>query len=97
MTDLVEGLYRLLWSDYNGPVNLGNPYEMSVLDFARLIIGLTGSRSQITFRPLPVDDPQVRQPDISLARRVLGWQPQVSLEDGLGQTIAYFRDTLKHG
>ncbi len=97
VTDLVEGLHRLLWSDYNGPVNLGNPYEMSVLDFARLIIGLTGSRSQITFRPLPVDDPQVRQPDISLARRVLGWQPQVSLEDGLGQTIAYFRDTLKHG
>ena len=97
VTDLVEGLYRLLWSDYNGPVNLGNPYEMSVLDFARLIIGLTGSRSQITFRPLPVDDPQVRQPDISLARRVLGWQPQVSLEDGLGQTIAYFRDMLKHG
>lgn len=96
VTDLIEGLCRLLWSDYTGPVNLGNPHEMSVLDFAKLIIGLTGSRSQIAFRPLPVDDPQVRQPDISLARRVLGWQPQVSLEDGLGQTIAYFRDKLEH-
>lgn len=96
VTDLIEGLCRLLWSDYTGPVNLGNPHEMSVLDFARLIIGLTGSRSQIAFRPLPVDDPQVRQPDISLAWRVLGWQPQVSLEDGLGQTIAYFRDKLEH-
>lgn len=96
VTDLIEGLCRLLWSDYTGPVNLGNPHEMSVLDFARLIIGLTGSRSQIAFRPLPVDDPQVRQPDISLAWRVLGWQPQVSLEDGLGRTIAYFRDKLEH-
>ncbi len=96
VTDLIEGLCRLLWSDYTGPVNLGNPHEMSVLDFARLIIGLTSSRSQIAFRPLPVDDPQVRQPDISLAWRVLGWQPQVSLEDGLGRTIAYFRDKLEH-
>ena len=96
VTDLIEGLCRLLWSDYTGPVNIGNPHEMSVLDFARLIIGLTSSRSQIAFRPLPVDDPQVRQPDISLAWRVLGWQPQVSLEDGLGRTIAYFRDKLEH-
>ena len=96
VTDLVEGICRLLRSDYDGPVNLGNPQEMSVLDFARLIIALTGSRSQIAFRPLPVDDPQVRQPDISLARRVLEWEPQVPLEEGLGQTIAHFRDKLEH-
>ena len=97
VTDLVEGICRLLRSDYDGPVNLGNPQEMSVLDFAKLIISLTGSRSRIAFRPLPADDPQVRQPDIRLARRVLEWQPQVPLETGLRQTIAYFRDRLEHG
>jgi dTDP-glucose 4,6-dehydratase len=96
VTDLVEGICRLLRSDYDGPVNLGNPQEMSVLDFAKLIISLTGSRSRIAFRPLPADDPQVRQPDIRLAWRVLEWQPQVSLETGLRQTIAYFRDRLEH-
>ena len=96
VADLVEGICRLLRSDYDGPVNLGNPQEMSVLDFAKLIIALTGSRSRIAFRPLPADDPQVRQPDIRLARRVLEWQPQVPLETGLGQTIAYFRDRLEH-
>ncbi len=96
VTDLVEGICRLLRSDYDGPVNLGNPQEMSVLDFAKLIISLTGSRSRIAFRPLPADDPQVRQPDIRLARRVLEWQPQVPLETGLRQTIAYFRDRLDH-
>ena len=96
VTDLVEGICRLLRSDYDGPVNLGNPQEMSVLDFAKLIIALTGSRSRIAFRPLPADDPQVRQPDIRLARRVLEWQPQVPLETGLRQTIAYFRDRLEH-
>ena len=96
VTDLVEGICRLLRSNYDGPVNLGNPQEMSVLDFAKLIIALTGSQSQIAFRPLPADDPQVRQPDIRLARRVLEWQPQVPLETGLRQTIAYFRDRLEH-
>ena len=96
VTDLVEGICRLLRSDYDGPVNLGNPQEMSVLDFAKLVISLTGSRSRIAFRPLPADDPQVRQPDIRLARRVLEWQPQVPLETGLRQTIAYFRDRLEH-
>ncbi len=96
VADLVEGICRLLRSDYDGPVNLGNPQEMSVLDFAKLIIALTGSRSRIAFRPLPADDPQVRQPDIRLARRVLEWQPQVPLEIGLRQTIAYFRDRLEH-
>jgi dTDP-glucose 4,6-dehydratase len=94
VNDLVEGIVRLLRSDYDGPVNIGNPREMSVLDFARLIIRLTGSRSQVAFKPLPVDDPKVRQPDIALARKLLGWEPQVSLEDGLRETIAYFRQRL---
>ena len=94
MTDLVEGILRLLRSDYDGPVNVGNPQELSVLDFAHRIIALTGSRSQITFRPLPVDDPRVRQPDIALARRLLGWEPRVVLDDGLQATIRYFREKV---
>ncbi len=88
--DLVEGIVRLLRSDHTGPMNLGNPKEMSVLEFAELILALTGSRSEIVFRPLPVDDPRVRQPDISLARRILDWEPKVRVEDGLKRTIAYF-------
>jgi len=94
VTDLVEGLIRLLRSDYDGPVNLGNPQELSVLECARKIIALTGSRSQLAFKPLPVDDPKVRQPDIGLARRLLGWEPRVSFEDGLKETIDYFREKL---
>jgi dTDP-glucose 4,6-dehydratase len=89
--DLIEGIWRLLRSDYADPMNIGNPAEMTVLEFARQIIRLTGSRSEIVFRPLPVDDPKVRQPDISLARRVLGWEPKVPLERGLASTIEYFR------
>jgi len=95
VTDLVEGLIRLLRSDYDGPVNLGNPRELSVLECARKIIALTGSRSQLAFKPLPVDDPKVRQPDIGLARRLLGWEPRVSFEDGLKETIDYFREKLE--
>jgi dTDP-glucose 4,6-dehydratase len=72
-------------------MNIGNPAEMTILQFAREIIRLTGSRSEIVFHPLPVDDPKVRQPDISLARRVLGWEPAVPLERGLARTIEYFR------
>jgi dTDP-glucose 4,6-dehydratase len=94
VTDLVEGILRLLRSEYDGPVNIGNPQELSVLEFAHRIISLTGSRSQITFRPLPVDDPRVRQPDIGLAHRLLGWEPRVSLEDGLRETIHYFREKV---
>jgi dTDP-glucose 4,6-dehydratase len=95
VSDLVEGLVRLLRSDYTGPVNIGNPRELTVLEFARVIIHLTRSKSQITFKPLPVDDPKQRQPDITLARRVLNnWEPRVSLEDGLRQTIAYFQDKV---
>lgn len=93
--DLIEGIVRLLRSDYDGPVNLGNPQEMSVLQFAHLIFALTGSKSEIVFCPLPVDDPRVRQPDIGLARRLLGWEPRVPLEEGLNKTIAYFREKLK--
>ncbi len=98
VSDLVEGIYKLLMSDETDPVNLGNPREMTILEFARTIIDLTGSSSQITFvRPEDArirDDPKVRQPDISKARRVLGWEPQVLLEEGLKNTIEWFRDRV---
>jgi dTDP-glucose 4,6-dehydratase len=92
--DLVRGIQRLLEADYHLPVNLGNPHEMTVLDFAKKIIELTGSSSKIMFNPLPQDDPQVRQPDISKARELLGWEPEVTLEEGLKKTIQYFRERL---
>ncbi|MDQ7041238.1 MAG: SDR family oxidoreductase [Rhodothermus sp.] len=92
--DLVEGIYRLLMSNYVGPVNIGNPEEISILEFAREIIELTGSKSEIIFKPLPADDPKVRQPDISLARRVLGWEPKVSRREGLRRTLEYFKQRL---
>ena len=95
--DLVEGIVRLLRSDCTQPVNLGNPHELSVRAFAETIIRLTGSSSPIAFEPLPVDDPKVRQPDVSVARRTLDWEPRVSLEDGLSKTIAYFREKLEVG
>jgi dTDP-glucose 4,6-dehydratase len=94
VSDLVEGMVRLLRSDYTEPVNCGNPTEVSILEFANRIKALTGSASEIVFRPLPVDDPKIRQPDIGLARRLLGWEPRVSLEEGLGRTIEYFRQAL---
>jgi dTDP-glucose 4,6-dehydratase len=89
--DLVEGIYRLLLSGEHQPVNIGNPEEMTILDFALTIRRLVGSRSEVEYRELPMDDPKTRQPDISVARRVLGWEPRVSLEDGLARTIEYFR------
>ncbi len=94
--DLVEGLRKLLVSDHHLPVNLGNPYEMTVLDFAKKVLELTGSKSSIIFRPLPQDDPQVRQPDISKANEILGWEPRVSLDEGLTRTIQYFRERLRN-
>jgi len=97
VSDLVEGIARLLRSDYSGPVNCGNPNETTILEFARRIKALTGSSSEIVFRPLPVDDPKVRQPDITRARKLLGWEPTVSLEDGLRRTIEYFRPALGLG
>ena len=91
VSDLVDGIYRLLVSDVNEPVNIGNPNEMAIGDFARKIIELTGSKSDVVFERLPVDDPKVRQPDIERARRLLGWEPRVLLADGLRQTIDFFR------
>jgi len=92
--DLVEGIWRLLMSDLVEPCNVGNPHEMTILQFAETIRAAVGSASPIVFKPLPVDDPQTRQPDIALARRRLGWEPRVSLEEGLESTIAYFRSVL---
>jgi dTDP-glucose 4,6-dehydratase len=89
--DLIEGIYRLLLSDHVDPVNIGNPAEMTVLDFAREIIRITGTDSEIVFKPLPVDDPKVRQPDITKAREILGWEPKVTLAQGLEPTIEFFR------
>jgi dTDP-glucose 4,6-dehydratase len=91
VSDLIEGIYRLLLSQETEPVNIGNPAELSVLDFARTIQRLTGTRSEIVFQPLPVDDPRVRQPDIAKAKTKLQWEPRVKLEDGLMRTIEYFR------
>jgi dTDP-glucose 4,6-dehydratase len=94
VTDLVEGIYRLLESDLHDPCNVGNPAEMTVLQFAERIRTLTGSQSEIVFRELPVDDPKTRQPDITQARARLGWEPVVALDEGLGRTIDYFRREL---
>jgi dTDP-glucose 4,6-dehydratase len=96
VSDLIDGIYRLLLSSETLPVNIGNPAELSVLEFAREIQRLTGTQSEIAFRPLPVDDPRVRQPDISKARERLRWEPTVALEDGLKRTIEYFK-TLGQG
>lgn len=91
VADLIEGIYRLALSNEHEPVNLGNPREMTVLEFARLILKLTGGNSPIVHKPLPVDDPKIRQPNIDKAKRILQWEPAVSLEEGLAATIEYFR------
>jgi dTDP-glucose 4,6-dehydratase len=91
VSDLVDGLFRLMQSEERFPVNLGNPRELTILQFAEEIRRLTGSPSQIVFQPLPEDDPKQRKPDISKARRLLGWEPAVSLEEGLMATVYYFR------
>jgi len=90
ISDQVEGVVRLLYSDEHEPVNLGNPEELTVLELARQIIELAGSKSKIVFKPLPTDDPKVRQPDVTKAERVLGWRPRVSREEGLRRTLEYF-------
>ena len=95
--DLVAGIQKLLQSNENLPVNIGNPHEMTVLEFAKKVIEITGSKSAIVYKPLPQDDPQVRQPDITKAKRVLGWEPKVGLEQGLARTIEYFREKLQKG
>ena len=91
VSDLVDGIYRLLQSDETLPTNIGNPSEMTILEFAKTVLELTGSRSEISFQDLPQDDPKVRQPDIGKAREVLGWEPKVALLDGLRVTLDYFR------
>jgi dTDP-glucose 4,6-dehydratase len=91
VTDLVDGIIRLMESNINDPVNIGNPQEMTIEQIARMIIKLTGSKSQLVYRPLPEDDPKVRQPDITRARTLLGWEPKVGLEEGLTRTLEYFR------
>src|ERR1700720_3344935 len=91
ISDLVDGIIRLMLSDVNAPVNIGNPREMTIEEMARTIIEMTGARSRIVYNPLPTDDPKIRQPDITRARTLLDWQPKVALEQGLVNTIAYFR------
>lgn len=90
--DQIEGLYRLLLSDYSLPVNIGNPGEISILDFAQEIIKLTGTKQKIEFKPLPQDDPLQREPDISRAKEVLGWEPKVSRQEGMKKTFEYFKN-----
>jgi dTDP-glucose 4,6-dehydratase len=92
--DMVEGIYQLLESDFREPLNLGNPDEVTILEFASMIKEITGSSVQIKFMPLPVDDPKVRQPDISLAKKLLGWMPKIGIGDGLRRTHDYFLEAL---
>ena len=91
ISDLVDGIIRLMHSKENDPINIGNPQEMTITQIAQKIIEMTGSKSRIIYKPLPTDDPKVRQPDITRARTLLGWEPKVSLEEGLGHTIEYFK------
>jgi dTDP-glucose 4,6-dehydratase len=93
--DLVEGIYRLLMSDYSLPVNIGNPKEITIGQFAEEIIKLTGTDQKVVYKPLPQDDPKQRQPDISKAKEILGWEPKVSREEGLRITYDYFRSLPK--
>ncbi len=92
--DLVEGIYRLLLSDYSSPVNIGNPQEITLMQFAEEVLALTGSKSKIVFKPLPQDDPKQRQPDITKARNILGWEPKVDRHEGLKRTLEYFKQHI---
>jgi dTDP-glucose 4,6-dehydratase len=94
VSDLVDGVIRLMESNVNDPVNIGNPHEMTIEEIARTIVRMTGSSSRIVYRPLPEDDPKVRQPDITRARTLLGWEPKVALEEGLAKTLEYFREKV---
>jgi dTDP-glucose 4,6-dehydratase len=95
--DLIDGIFKLAMSDFHEPVNIGNPREMTIKQFAEEIIRITGAKSKIEYKPLPVDDPKVRQPDISRAKKVLGWEPKVEFDQGIKQTIEYFQERLKAG
>ncbi len=94
ISDLVDGIIRLMLSDTNDPVNIGNPHEMTIKEMAETIIEMTGSKSRLVYKPLPTDDPKVRQPDITRAKTLLGWEPKVALRDGLVQTIDYFKTKI---
>jgi dTDP-glucose 4,6-dehydratase len=94
VSDLIDGIFKLSQSNYHEPVNIGNPREMTVLEFAKAILKHTGVNLPIIHQDLPTDDPKVRQPDITLARKLLGWEPKVEFEEGIMRTIAYFRDFL---
>jgi dTDP-glucose 4,6-dehydratase len=95
VSDLIEEIFRLMISDFCEPLNLGNPEELSVLEFAKIIIGLTGSNSQIIHEALPLDDPKVRSPDITRAKEILGWNPKVGLREGFEKTIEYFAKDIE--
>ena len=94
VSDLIDGIYKLMMSDYDMPMNIGNPEEVTMLDLATEIIELTGSRSKIIFKTLPQDDPKVRQPDITKAKEILHWEPKVQRQDGLLKTMNYFKSKL---
>lgn len=94
VSEEIEGIYRLMMSDYSLPVNIGNPEEYTIIEFAKIIVRLTRSESKITFKDLPIDDPKQRKPDITKARNILEWEPKISLEQGLKETIKYFKDGL---
>jgi dTDP-glucose 4,6-dehydratase len=95
VSDLIDGIYRLMMSDYHNPVNIGNPREMTIRQFAEEIIRILGTSSKIEHRPLPVDDPKVRQPDITRAREILGWEPKVDFEEGIRATIDFFKNHVR--
>src|SRR2546421_4143065 len=97
VSDLIDGIFRLAMSDFHEPVNIGNPGEMTIKQFAEEIIRITGTKTEIEYRPLPVDDPKVRQPDITRAGKVLGWEPKVEFEEGITKTIEYFKGCLERG
>jgi dTDP-glucose 4,6-dehydratase len=96
VSDLVDGIYRLLFTEFHEPVNLGNPSEVSILEFAREILSLSGSKSSLEFKPLPQDDPKLRQPDITRARQLLGWEPKVDRHEGLKRTLKYFQTQVRN-
>jgi dTDP-glucose 4,6-dehydratase len=95
VSDLIDGIFKLALSDFHEPVNLGNPREMTIKQFANEIIRITGTKSAIEYKRLPIDDPRVRQPDIARAKEVLGWEPRVDFEEGIKTTIEYFKESLK--
>jgi dTDP-glucose 4,6-dehydratase len=94
VSDLIEGICRLLESDEHLPTNIGNPQEITILEFAKRIVKMTGAKVAIEFKPLPQDDPKQRCPDITKAKRILNWEPKVGLEEGLKSTLAYFREQV---